>query len=140
MVNKCNNGHWYDQMLTWFVHIVSAKMENSRSNWMIRKKTIKTVSFIDVAEGMEGLDQQIEKPIASVNNEVSDDFDFDMADIDIEDSDKTIALGFFGVSEEIQPGDRMAGLCRRRGKRKRLPPAFRKKLHRKIAEDGRRGT
>ena len=63
----------------------------------------KTVSFIDVAEGMEGLDQQIEKSIASVNNEVSDDFDFDMADIDIEDSDKTIALGFFGVSEEIQP-------------------------------------
>ena len=135
MVIKCNNGHWYDSNVD--LVCPHCKRENGKLAIKLddKEEDDKTVSFIDVAEGMEGLDQQIEKSIASVNNEVSDDFDFDMADIDIEDSDKTIALGFFGVS-----GDRMAGLGRRRGKSKRLPPAFRKKLHRKIAEDGRRGT
>ena len=103
MVIKCNNGHWYDSNVD--LVCPHCKRENGKLAIKLddKEEDDKTVSFIDVAEGMEGLDRQIEKSIASVNNEVSDDFDFDMADIDIEDSDKTIALGFFGVSEEIQP-------------------------------------
>ena len=55
---------------------------------------------------MQGLDQQIAGSLSGGNSgsgDVVDDFDFGMEDIDIDDSDKTIALGFFGVSEEIQP-------------------------------------
>lgn len=140
MVIKCNNGHWYDSNVD--LVCPHCKRENGKLAIKLddKEEDDKTVSFIDVAEGMEGLDQQIEKSIASVNNEVSDDFDFDMADIDIEDSDKTIALGFFGVSEEIQPVTGWLVCVEGGEKRKRLPPAFRKKLYRKIAEDGRRGT
>ena len=136
MVIKCNNGHWYDSNVD--LVCPHCKRENGKLAIKLddKEEDDKTVSFIDVAEGMEGLDQQIEKSIASVNNEVSDDFDFDMADIDIEDSDKTIALGFFGVSEEIHP---VTGwlVCVEGGKKEKITACIPEKT---LSEDRRRWT
>ena len=71
MVIKCNNGHWYDSNVD--LVCPHCKRENGKLAIKLddKEEDDKTVSFIDVAEGMEGLDQQIEKSIASVNNEVS---------------------------------------------------------------------
>lgn len=106
MVIKCNNGHWYDSNVD--LVCPHCKRENGKLAMRLddKEEDDKTVSFIDVAEDMQGLDQQIAGSLSGGNSgsgDVVDDFDFGMEDIDIDDSDKTIALGFFGVSEEIQP-------------------------------------
>lgn len=103
MVIKCNNGHWYDSN----VDLVCPHCKRENGKLAIRlddkEEDDKTVSFIDVAEDAQGLEQQIANSISSGNSEAIGEYDFGMEDIDIEDSDKTIALGFFGVSEQIQP-------------------------------------
>ena len=103
MVIKCNNGHWYDSNVD--LVCLHCKRENGKLAMRLddKEEDDKTVSFIDVAEDIQGLDQQIAGSLSGGSSDAVDDFDFGMEDIDIDDSDKTIALGFFGVSEEIQP-------------------------------------
>ena len=95
MVIKCNNGHWYDSNVD--LVCPHCKRENGKLAMRLddKEEDDKTVSFIDVAEDMQGLDQQIAGSLSGGSSDAVDDFDFGMEDIDIDDSDKTIALGFF---------------------------------------------
>ncbi|MDY3774901.1 MAG: hypothetical protein SO023_07285, partial [Eubacterium sp.] len=103
MVVKCNNGHWYDSN----VDLVCPHCKREQGKLALklndREEDDKTVSFQDIAGELEDLDKQISASATSAKQVDIGEFDFDLADMDELDDDKTIALGFFGVSEEIQP-------------------------------------
>lgn len=103
MVVKCNNGHWYDSKVD--LVCPHCKRENGKLALCLddREEDDKTVSFCAASGECNDLDQQIAGSVSGGQDNAIEDFDFDIADIDIEDDDKTMALGFFGISEEIQP-------------------------------------
>lgn len=99
MVVKCNHGHWYDAA----VHgsCPHCERENGRLGVLVDRveEDDKTVSFMDLDESLE---EQVSSSIQSSKDE--DDFDIpDFFDSSQDEDDKTMAFGFFGVAEEIQP-------------------------------------
>lgn len=100
MVIKCNKGHWYDAAV--HANCPHCERENGRLGVLVDRveEDDKTVSFMDLDGSLE---DQVSGSIQSSQDTV-DDFDIpDLFGSTQEEDDKTMAFGFFGVAEEIQP-------------------------------------